>query len=125
MCHHILISSQTKDELFVGRRAWKFEQSLTKFINVGMPFARAIQCLESSHSTASDVLIFWLSVMCHLEELFKDNPDELSAEVMDDVRAISNQRFNGMINERPEDIYVTALFLDPRECADQLKYMIT
>ena len=63
--------------------------------------------------------------MCHLEELFKDNPDELSAEVMDDVRAISNQRFNGMINEGPEDIYVTALFLDPRECADQLKYMIT
>ena len=86
---------------------------LTKLLDVIAPFAKSIKCLESSHSTAADVYLFWLAIMAHLEDLFRKTPYTLPNHVKEQIRAISNRRFDGMINHAPTDVYIAAFFLDP------------
>ncbi|KAI0710280.1 hypothetical protein C8Q72DRAFT_903990 [Fomitopsis betulina] len=79
-----------------------------------MPYAKSIKCLESAHATPADVYLFWLAIMSELEQLFTENRLQLPVSTMEDIRAISNQHFNELINNAPQDIYITAFFLDPR-----------
>ena len=81
------------------------------------PFAKAIKCLESAHATAADVYLFWLAIVAQLEQLFMRKtiaPNTLSNNVIEQIRAITNRRFDGMINDAPMDVYLTAFVLDPR-----------
>jgi hypothetical protein len=94
--------------------AIQLELDLTKFVEVIGPFAKSIKCLESTHSTAADVYLFWLAIMSQLEELFREDKIKLPNNVKEEIRAITNRRFNGMINDAPTDVYVAAFFLDPR-----------
>jgi hypothetical protein len=90
------------------------ELSLTKLIAVIGPFAKAIQCLESPHTNPADVYLYWLAIVSQLAHLFSHNRAGLSAETMEDIRAITNKRFDQMINKSPNDVYITAFFLNPR-----------
>ncbi len=92
-----------------------FKLSLTKYLAVAEPFARAIECLESAHSTPSDVFVFWLAIMATLERRFLDQRVKLPTHTIENIRAIANQRFDELINEGPEDAYLAAFFLDVRE----------
>lgn len=92
----------------------QFELKLRKLLEVIGPFAKAIKCLESTHSTAADVYLFWLAIVAQLDHLFRENKVLLPDHVKEDVRAITNRRFNGMLNKTSSDIYLTAFFLDPR-----------
>lgn len=92
-----------------------FELELTRICSVLGPIAKAIKCLESSHSTPGDVYLFWLAITAHLEQLFTDASSILSAQTKESIRAIINKRFNQMINHAPTDIYITTFFLDPSE----------
>ncbi|KAI0054381.1 hypothetical protein BV25DRAFT_1806052 [Artomyces pyxidatus] len=85
------------------------------FRDYGTPFAKAIKCLESSLSTAADVYLFWLAAIAQLAQLFKENRIGLQTSTMGSIRAAVNNRFNGMINNAPNDVYIMAFFLDPRE----------
>jgi hypothetical protein len=95
----------------------QLELDLVKLMDVIGPFAKAIKCLESAHATAADVYLFWLAVVAQLERLFlkKPSPATLPNWVREQIRAVTNQRFDGMINDAPTDIYVAAFFLDPRQ----------
>ncbi|EED78338.1 predicted protein [Postia placenta Mad-698-R] len=77
------------------------------------PYAKVIKCLKSSLSTASDVFVFWLGIIAQLHDLFIHNRAHLEMSTISDVRAITNQRYKGMIDDGSEDIYITAFFLDP------------
>ncbi len=91
-----------------------YELELAKVCKVLSPFAKAIKCLESTHSTASDVYLFWLAVAAQLEELFTScDQAGLENSTVDSLRKVFNKRFNQMINLAPTDIYLTAFFLDP------------
>lgn len=92
-----------------------FELELTKIISVLGPFAKAIECLEHSHCTAADVFLYWLAIQSQLQYLFEENRVGLPASAIEDIRAIANRRFDEMINESPNDVYLTAFYLDPRK----------
>ncbi|KAI0308814.1 ribonuclease H-like domain-containing protein, partial [Amylostereum chailletii] len=88
--------------------------NLTTLLTVILPFARAIRCLESSHGTAADVLIFWAACIAQLSRHFKSTSCRLSEDTKASIRYIVNRRFNGMINKAHHDIYVVAVYLDSR-----------
>jgi hypothetical protein len=83
------------------------------------PFAKAILCLESAHSTPADVYLFWLTIMATLDHLFKTNESGLRSETIEEIREIANARFDEMINDGPTDVYLTSFFLDPRKCINE------
>jgi hypothetical protein len=91
----------------------QFELDLTKLVEVIGPFAKSIKCLESTHSTATDVFLFWLAIMAQLEYIFYNNKLKIPAEIKEQIRAVANQCFNGMINDGPTNIYIAAFFLNP------------
>ncbi|KAI0742803.1 hypothetical protein C8Q80DRAFT_1109374, partial [Daedaleopsis nitida] len=90
----------------------QFEMSLIQYLSVTAPFAHAIKCLESAHTTIADVFIYWLAIMSRLQFLLIQNRSKLSSRMIGDICAIANQRFDRLINEVTTDVYVTASFLD-------------
>lgn len=107
---------QSRNELFERQsvQSTLFEIKLVQFLAITVPFARAIKCLESASATAADVYAFWLAIMSRLEYIMANgNRTKLSNRTMEDVRAISNQRFKELLEDGPTDIYHSALALHP------------
>jgi len=100
----------------------KFEMELSQFLTVLAPIAKAITCMESTQSNASDVYVFWLAVTATIHQIITDDITGLPSVVMEDIRKAVNFRFNQMINDAPDDVYHTGFMLDPRECADFDRY---
>jgi hypothetical protein len=92
-----------------------FRVALTKIIAVLGPFAKTIQCWESQHTTCADIYLFFLAIVAQLDDLFAKNTIKLEPKTIEAIRAITNKRFNEIINNSPNDPYVTAFFLDPRK----------
>jgi len=67
--------------------------TLSRFLGLLDPIARALTCLESPHSSLADVLLFWLAVAGALDDYLRKT--QLS----------SGTKLNG-----PSDPYLTALF---------------
>jgi hypothetical protein len=103
----------------------QLELELTKLLEVIGPIAKAIQCLESTHSTPADVYLFWLAVMAQLGEVFREDKVHLPNDVKSQIRSIVNRRFDGMINDAPTDVYFSAFFLDPRRFSPPADLVIT
>ncbi|KAG9089935.1 hypothetical protein FRC06_001289, partial [Ceratobasidium sp. 370] len=96
--------------------AMHFKTTLTKLANILEPFARALLCLESTHSTLADVYVFWLSVLAALHQHFSSGHSLLTPDDKSCIIAIASKRFNEAINDAPADGYITAFFLDPHKC---------
>ncbi|KDQ05636.1 hypothetical protein BOTBODRAFT_122435, partial [Botryobasidium botryosum FD-172 SS1] len=79
------------------------------------PIAKSLKCLESTHSTLADVYVYWLAASAELQQIFT-SPDRggFDRETVENIIGICNFRFNQMINDAPEDAYITAFVLDPR-----------
>ncbi|KAL0952949.1 hypothetical protein HGRIS_014937 [Hohenbuehelia grisea] len=91
-----------------------FTQGLKRLGAVLMPFARAIQCLESKETDAADIYMYWLAVVAQLKDLMDKASRKYEKAVVEDIRRIVNYRFNLLINnERASNIYLTAFALDP------------
>ncbi|KAJ7877235.1 hypothetical protein B0H14DRAFT_2269476, partial [Mycena olivaceomarginata] len=97
-----------------------FRRDLTRLGAVLMPFARAIQCLESKDTTPADVYLYWLAVVAQLKDLLAK--DDLAGElksrytntVKELIRSIANYRFSQLIeDEQSSNVYFTAFVLDP------------
>ncbi|KDQ16586.1 hypothetical protein BOTBODRAFT_107033 [Botryobasidium botryosum FD-172 SS1] len=86
----------------------------TGLVSVLDPLAKAITCLESSHSTASDVYVFWIAIMATYQcDIFKDNSWGLPENVIEEIHRIINYRYNEMMTGPGKEVYITAFFLDP------------
>ena len=103
------------NNLFESRSsaALLFQADLAKLAAVFGHYARAIQCLESPHTTCSDVYLYWLAIVSQMSQLLKGNTVELEDETKARIREITNMRFNQMINKAPNDPYITAFYLHP------------
>jgi hypothetical protein len=64
--------------------------------------------LESPHSTAADVLLFWLAAASSLDDYLRNT--HLSTSVKTQIRQAVNARFAEMIHTGPSDPYLAALF---------------
>jgi hypothetical protein len=95
-----------------------FEQELDQLRSVLEPFARSIKCLESSHSTLSDVYLFWLAVLSRLRDLFKNNHTlagiGLPSPVIAEITSILNNRHAELFQGASNQVYLAAFFLDIR-----------
>jgi hypothetical protein len=87
---------------------------LKRLIKVLTPFAKAIACLESSQSNPADVYLFWLAILASLKRLFDDDTAGFSVSEAGQIRAIANARFRELLQEGPDDCYISAFYLDPR-----------
>lgn len=86
---------------------------LTKTIAVLGLFAKTIQCWESQHTTCANIYLFFLAIVTQLDDLFAKNTIKLEPKTIEAIRAITNKWFNEIINNLPNDPYMTAFFLDP------------
>lgn len=86
---------------------------LKRLIKVLQPFAKTIACLESSQSNPADVYLFWLAILASLKHLFEDNSVGFSLSEAGQIRAIANARFRELLQEGPDDCYISAFYLDP------------
>jgi hypothetical protein len=93
----------------------KFEMELSQLLTILAPVAKAITCMESTHSNVSDVYVFWLAVTATIHQIIEDDITGLPFDVMEKIRKAVNFRFNQMINDAPDDVYLTGFMLDPRE----------
>jgi hypothetical protein len=91
----------------------KFRMQLTQLIKVLTPFAKAIACLESSQSNPADVYLFWLAIMSTLKRLFEDETNGIDESDASQIRAIAVTRFRQLLEEGPDDCYISAFYLDP------------
>lgn len=111
-----LMLQKFNDNFMDGRfTATLFEGELSRLLSVLAPIAKAITCLESTHSTVSDVYIFWLAVAATIHQIIVENVDKLPIPVLEEIRKAVNFRFNQMINDGPDDVYLTGFILDPRK----------
>ena len=62
--------------------------------------------------------------MAHLDQLFRDQKIQLPSNVVEQIRAITNRRYNGMINNGPTDVYIAAFFLDPRKLVSCIHFSL-
>ncbi|KAF8596399.1 hypothetical protein BDV93DRAFT_571999 [Ceratobasidium sp. AG-I] len=95
--------------------ATNFFLRLKKLVKVVDPFARALMCLESTHSTIADNHIFWMAALSMVDELFRTPDGSFSEAEVQQLRGKINQRFDETINEPPNDVYILGSFGDPSE----------
>lgn len=97
-----------------------FTAELGQFVAVLEPLARSIKCLESSHSTAADVYLFWLAVLARYHELFVGNNTlqgiGLQGSVIEDIKSTVNGRHSEIFQGESQQVYLSAFFLDFYAC---------
>jgi hypothetical protein len=86
---------------------------LKRLIKVLTPFAKTIASLESSQSNPADVYLFWLAILASLKRLFDDDTAGFSVSEAGEIRAIANARFRELLQEGPDDCYISAFYLNP------------
>lgn len=89
----------------------QFEISLTQFIALGSPFARAIECLEASSASPADVYLFWLAILGGIKDALDSCylPDDVRGQ----VRGIINTRWKEFFIEGPTNAHLSAFYLNP------------
>ena len=96
----------------------RFEEELNQLATVLEPFARSIKCLESSHSTLSDVYVFWLAILARFQSIFKHNKAlsgvGLPDTVIKEITSILNGRHAEIMRGQASQVYLAAFFLDIR-----------
>ncbi|OCB91120.1 hypothetical protein A7U60_g1637 [Sanghuangporus baumii] len=95
-------------ELFKGA----FFFGLQRLVIVLSPMAKAITCLELSHSTVADVYLFWLAVTADVHYMLSQGG--LTTSDSEKICHMVNCHFNQMVNEAPSNVYITGFVLDPR-----------
>ncbi|KIY53479.1 hypothetical protein FISHEDRAFT_33185, partial [Fistulina hepatica ATCC 64428] len=91
-----------------------FKKQVGQLLAILGLFAKAIKCLEAKNMTVADVYLYWLACVAQLADLIMKNQLGFDLETLNDIRAIVNRHFNELINNRPNDPYITGFFLDPR-----------
>ncbi|KAG1825476.1 uncharacterized protein BJ212DRAFT_1294907 [Suillus subaureus] len=97
-----------------------FQVDLAKLIAVTGPYTKAIQCLELAQTTCADVYLYWLAIVTQMEQLIQGNTIRLCKETKTAIHAITNAQFKQMINDAPNDPYITAFFSNPEYRAAQI-----
>lgn len=98
-----LFTSETATNNFIYR--------LDLLVSVLSPIAKSCTCLESTHSTVSDVYVFYLAIMAELW-IYITDANGVDTQVKEHIRITANKRFKQMFDKN--DVYLTGFVLDPR-----------
>ncbi|EJF60691.1 hypothetical protein DICSQDRAFT_29585, partial [Dichomitus squalens LYAD-421 SS1] len=91
----------------------KFAAELKELVAVLGPVAKSITCLESTHSTVSDVYIFWLACMAGVYDVISNNDTGMTQSDKDAIREAAQARWLQMIEQAPSDVYFASFVFDP------------
>ena len=92
-------------------------------IKVLTPFVKAITCLKSSQSNPADVYLFWLAIHASLKRIFDDDTSGFSVSEAGQIHAIANAHFHELLEEGPDDCYISAFYLNP--CMSICTFMLS
>ncbi|EIW85772.1 hypothetical protein CONPUDRAFT_25842, partial [Coniophora puteana RWD-64-598 SS2] len=92
-----------------------FRSELACLVAVLAPIAKATTCLEATNIDVSSVYEFWLAITASMKDILTtENEDfEIPAHASEQIRRRVNYRFNQMVNETPDDVYLTGFVLNP------------
>jgi hypothetical protein len=113
------------NKFVTGYSSTVFEGELERLCNVLSPIAKAVQCLESSHSTAGDVFLFFLAIASSYKEFLSAGAQGLSIKDQESIRKSINYRFRQQIDNNACDIYFASFILDPRLSSFILCFSVT
>ncbi|KAJ6522187.1 hypothetical protein DFH09DRAFT_1097270 [Mycena vulgaris] len=97
---------------------YKFQRDLTRLGSVLIPFARAIQCLESKDTNPADVYLYWLAIVAQLNDLISKDDDAVDKQkyattVKELIRSIANFQFSHLIEEERASKTIEELAVQP------------
>lgn len=103
------------NHLFISNSptSFHFRTQLSQLIAIGRPFAKAITCLESSHSTAGDVYLFWMAISASVKAVLDATEYAIPLAVKSQIRAIVNSRWKEIFEDENSGAHLTALYLNP------------
>ncbi|KAI0699977.1 hypothetical protein BC835DRAFT_1266986, partial [Cytidiella melzeri] len=90
-----------------------FSAKLQELLVIVAAGAKATTCIELTHSTVSDVYVFWLATLAELHDIITDPHILMLNGVREDIRRIANFRWKAMMEQAPRDVYYTGFILDP------------
>ncbi|KAJ6575716.1 hypothetical protein DFH09DRAFT_827321, partial [Mycena vulgaris] len=81
---------------------YRFRRDLTRLVSVLMPFAWAIQSLESKDTTPTDVYLYWVAIFAQLNDLISKDDDacnksKYATTVKELIKSIANFQFLQLI----------------------------
>lgn len=109
-----MLTQDVNDVFLSGPAAWKFNAELQELVDILAPMAKSITCLESTHSTVSDVYVFWLACMAGVYDAISSNSGSMDLSDKDTIREAAQARWLQMIDRAPCDIYFAGFMLNPR-----------
>ncbi|THU86835.1 hypothetical protein K435DRAFT_620867, partial [Dendrothele bispora CBS 962.96] len=68
----------------------KFEDSLQQLIDIGLPIAKALTCMESNDANPADVFLFWHAVVFGIERIITDEDNGYPTDVQEQILAVLN-----------------------------------
>ncbi|KAF5350309.1 hypothetical protein D9758_012822 [Tetrapyrgos nigripes] len=74
------------------RASQEFEFVLKQLIDVGLPLARALACLEANDANPADIFLYWHAVVFEIERLVTDKKKDYPKEVQDEILHILDHR---------------------------------
>ncbi|KAI0692378.1 hypothetical protein BC835DRAFT_1277778, partial [Cytidiella melzeri] len=86
--------------------------AIKELLAILAPGAKATTCLELTHSTVSDVYVFWLATLAELHNIITDPHIPMPNGVREDIWCIANFRWKAMIEQAPRGVCHTGFILD-------------
>ncbi|KAI0087540.1 ribonuclease H-like domain-containing protein [Irpex rosettiformis] len=125
LCNSKVVKLKAFNDNFIdGFASTKFSTQLDELLAILGPAAKATKCLESTHSTVSDVYVFWLAMLATIHDVITDPNIPMPDHVREDIRRITNFRWKQMMEPEREkekkgqaskEVYLTGFVLDPRK----------
>ncbi|THU97974.1 hypothetical protein K435DRAFT_587640, partial [Dendrothele bispora CBS 962.96] len=78
----------------------KFEDSLQQLIDIGLPIAKALTCMESNDANPADVFLFWHAVVFGIERIITDEDNGYPTDVQEQILAVLNHRHSQLFCPR-------------------------
>ncbi|KAF5364738.1 hypothetical protein D9758_009369 [Tetrapyrgos nigripes] len=105
------------------RASQDFEFVLKHLIDIGMPLARALACLEANDANPADVFLYWHALIFEIERTVTNKKSEYPKEVQDEILSILDYRHNQLFIQGGRlynAVYLATAYLNPVYLRSQL-----
>ncbi|KAF5350374.1 hypothetical protein D9758_012476 [Tetrapyrgos nigripes] len=105
------------------RASQDFEFVLKHLIDIGMPLARALACLEANDANPADVFLYWHALIFEIEQTVTNKKSEYLKEVQDEILSILDYRHNQLFIQGGQlynAVYLATAYLNPVYLRSQL-----
>ena len=91
----------------------KYQTKLEELVEITLPLAKIITCLESMQSTLADAFLLWLAALATIKDVLDSDTSDIDDNVASEVKSILNYRYHEYFQDGPTDLHMAAFFLNP------------